>query len=427
MLKTNPLRFKLDPSFLLKSIHHPDPLTRQQTQRFLDAVTTSFRRNLDKEHGWLPDEQRPAAAGSTTSSPLQPATGPAATTQGVDGVTDGGRRLPTDHHLSSILSSPLFRAAAPPLVRNPTPATIPSPVTKRDPIVVFEEAALRGLMTLQIATGCLKAKHNLIQDSQSTFLDDSQSTSNEAFSGFDVSNKVLAWLRSAGLDRNLQFALHPNFVAAFMPFLVAEGREEVVWTWLARLMADDGPVADSSFAAARVMLLFLVRAKTVGVECVDSAFESIIQASETYRKDPRHGRLLGKAWRDVAWRTTTLSWQKPSPSASLFDSYLDIAELLYPSSTKLPVAHLHLHHPTAPSHDLAVDYFEEAKKKDKIGPTDRMRREAMMGVDAVSHLGLVGKLEEARRLLNFIHHRYSFFFHKPQGKPDDLLAQLEPA
>lgn len=421
MLNTKPLRVKLNPSFLLRSIHHPDPLTRQQTQRFLDAVTTSFRNNLDKEYGW-PTSQEHTPRPVPIEAPKHNAAGTTELKTKVaspaDAPASGVRRRPTDHHLASILSSPLFR---------PAPSVPKQPTSKRDPMDVFDEAVSRGLMTVPIATGCLKAKQGIIGNSRSAFLDDEASASSERFSGFDVSDRVLGWLRSSGMEGSLAFARHHNFVAALMPFLVAEGKDIIIWDWLTRLMSSHESHDEGSFAAARQILLYLVHSKTIGVECVDSAFESIIQASETYREDPRHGQLLIKAWRDVAWRTTSLAWQKPSPSVSLFDSYLGVANYLQPFRTKLPVAHLHLHHPATPTHDRAIEYLEQSKKE-KTAPPERMRREALMGVDAVSHLGLIGELEEAKSLMSFINHKYSFFFRQSQSDSgDELLDQLEPA
>lgn len=413
MLSTKPLLVKLNPALLLRAIHHPDPLTRQQTQRFLDAVTTSFRKNLDKEHYGPLSEDR-----TTHATPVINAETNAATTTAGGGANDA-RRRPTDHHLASILSNPLFHASS---------TNTPKPVPKRDPMDVFDDAVSRGLMTAPIATGCLKAKQSLVRNSRSPFLSNQQSAGSDRFSGFNVGDRVLDWLRSSGMERTLEFAHHHNFVAALMPFLVAEGKEEVAWNWLTRLMSSRGANVEGSFAAARHILLYLVRSKAVGVECVDSAFESIIQASEEYRNDPRHGQLLVRAWRDVAWRTTTLAWQKPSPSPSLFDAYLGVANFLYPSHTNLPVAHLHLHHPATPTHDRALDYFNHARKGEKAGPPERMQREAMMGVDTVSHLGLLGELEEAKSLMDYIHSKYSFFFQKSHAsKGDELLDTLEPA
>ncbi|SPO04267.1 uncharacterized protein DNG_06950 [Cephalotrichum gorgonifer] len=423
MLTTKSLRIKLNPSILHRAINHPDPLTRQQTQRFLDAVTTSFRNNLDKEHGWPVSQPAASSLAHSPTGESQGRSTPPSTDAESDVVTNGAdgppRRRPTDHHMASILSSPLFR---------PAPRLTQKPASKRDPMDVFDEAVSKGLMTVPIATGCLKAKKSMLGDSGSPFLDDQQSASNGRFLGFNVSDRVLGWLRSSGMMRTFEFTHHPTFVGALMPFLVAEGKDVVIWDWLTRLMSSSEVHSKESFAAARHILLLLVQSKAMGVECVDSAFESIIQASETYRDDPRHGHLLVRAWRDVAWRATFLAWQKPSPSASLFDAYLGVADYLYTSHTKLPVAHLHLHHPATPTHDRALDYFGQTKKREKDIPVERLRREAMMGVDTVNHLGLIGNLEEAKSLMDFIQNKYSFYFQKAHaGNGDELLGLLEPA
>jgi len=421
MLSSKPLRLKLDPSFILKSIHYPDPLTRRQTERFLDAVTTSFRRNLDKEHGWLDcEEQKPSGDGKS-EAPTRPPT-----RVNRDARLGETRRLPTDHHVASILSNPLFltKSAAIP-ERKPYPTE--EPRTKRDPMDVFEEAVSKGLMTIRIATGCLTAKIHLIRDRQSIFGEDQQAANFEDYSGFDVSDKVMLWLRSAGLEQNLEFARFPRFAAVFVQFLVAEGREELVWSWIARLMSDDGPTSQASLDSARRLLLFLVRAEVTSAECIDTAFKSVVQASKKYRKDPRYRPLIIKPWLDLAKRATIASWRKPALSTSLFDSYHAVGRDLFPI-TKLPVAHLYLHHPTTPTHRPAVAYFEDVKDRDISSNTDRMCREAIMGVDAVHRLSLVGELTEAKNLLEFLQDRYFFFFRNSSAdRHDHLLDQLAPA
>lgn len=419
MLNTKALQ-KLNSSALLRSLHHPDPLTRQQTQRFLDAVTASFRRNLDQEHGWPTLEDKSSSSASIEPKRhLQATPATEAAHDAAEPAARGVRRRPTDHHLSSILSSPLF---------GPTPSIQTRPGAKRDPMDVFDEAVYKGLMTIPIATGCLKAKRKIIKDSRSALLDDQAPQSRSHLSNFGISDRVLGWLRSSGMGSNLSFAYHPGFMTALIPFLVAEGKDVVVWGWIKRLMSAAETQREGSIAAAREVLYLLVNSQTSDLECVSGAFESVIQASETYREDPRHDKLLTRAWRNVAWRAASPSWHKATPTVSLFDAYLAVADYLDPPRTKLPVAHLHLYHPSTPTHDRALEYFEQMKKGEDSGTTEPIRKEAIMGVDAVSHLGLIGELEEAKSLMSFIQRKYSSFFDTAGSiTGDELLGQLESA
>lgn len=419
MLNTKTLQKVGNPSFLHRALHHPDPLTRQQTQRFLDAVTTSFRKNLDEEHGWSASERRKSRSASGEAQQHHATPAADAALGLANPVADRARPRPTDHHLSSILSSPLFR---------PPPPSVPKPPgAKRDPMDVFDQAVSKGLMTLPIAAGCLVAKRRMISESRNAILDSQASANTASLSEFNIGGRVLGWLRSSGMDRTLEFAHHGSFIEPLVPFLVAEGKEDVIWTWLASLMSRSDAHGEASSIAARQILFFLARSKAFDVECVDSAFESVIRASEAYRDHPRHEILLTKAWRYIAWRATSPFGQQSRPSVSLFDAYLGVANHLDPPRTKLPVAHLHLHHPATPTHDRALEYFEQVKKSGGAWPADPVRRKAIVGVDTVTHLGLIGQLEEAKSLMRFIHDKYSSFFQRSlSGSGEDLLGHLGP-
>ena len=49
---------------MLPPIHQPLPLNQREAQQLLNALTSSFRKNLDREHGWLPDDGLSGAVSS---------------------------------------------------------------------------------------------------------------------------------------------------------------------------------------------------------------------------------------------------------------------------------------------------------------------------------------------------------------------------
>lgn len=401
-------------------VHHPDPLTSEQTQRFLDTVTTSFRKNLDQEHSWNTED------GRETKTPLNESHNQHNTTTidaGHNVVADrahlmarGPTHRPTDRHLSSILSNPLFR---------PAQHTPVEPGAERDPMDVFDAAVSKGLMTLAIARGCIIAKSRMIDSPHGRFINDIPAI-NEGLSRSGVSDRVLGWLQSAGMTRTLEFARYYQFVQALVPFLIAEGKELIIWDWISRILSSNDASREND---ARFMLYNLVIGKTLNYQPVDSAIESLIQASRTYRSHPRHASLLRRTWISLAWRTTAIAPRTPPASASLFDTYLGLAEYFQPQSVELQVAHLHLHHPATPTHDRALEYFDdmESQEGDHLSLDDKgvvmRRKEAVMAFDACNHLSLIGKFEEADSLMDLIRSRYREFMGLFPGPSLSYLEQ----
>ena len=423
MLNTKALQ-KLKPSFLHRAVHAPEPLSRQQTQQFLDTLTTSFRRNLDEEHGWPTQRTENSPRASIKSRQRNAARHGARTAASEPSIPHSNGRgfrhwPPTDHHVSSVLSNPLFR---------PAPAAPTAPGTKRDPMDVFDEAVAKGLMTIPIAAGCLEAKRTMIVDSPWT-PDEQASATSDSTSDFHVAHRVLDWLRSSGMDETLTFSTSERFIRALMPFVEAEGHEAVMWDWIVRLMPRSGI---HNVHAAKRILTTLVQRKAYGNESLEGAVELVIRVSETYRDDPRHATLLTPAWRYVAWKLSSPFWRKHHLSASVYDAYLGVADYLDPGRVELLVANLHLHHPVTPTHDRALKYFDLTSKtggtKAEGSMPEAPWKEANMGVDTANHLGLIGEFGEARRLMNLIRKRYSTLFDDDTlYGGDGMLERLAPA
>src|SRR4051794_5239897 len=129
---------------LFASYHEPLPLSKQQSQKLLDGLKTSFRKQLDREYGESPNSLSPAAA------------------KPVD--VDPARLSATNRHLKDILSNPLFSYNKD--VTSTFPSSLASPslvAPTRDPIEVFDHAVARGLMTPKAAIGVMVAKAKQLQ------------------------------------------------------------------------------------------------------------------------------------------------------------------------------------------------------------------------------------------------------------------------
>ncbi|KAI9645027.1 hypothetical protein NHQ30_007066 [Ciborinia camelliae] len=199
---TQPSFFRQLPALLKFKLHQPLPLTQRESTQLLELLTTSFRQQLDSEHG--PSnakvETSPCHKQHENGRPRR--------------LSDSGHKH-TDRHLKSILTNPLFSQRT----QRSEPGSI------RDPMDTFDRAVGRGMMTLNSAKAILIAKKRQLQSSHET-LEESMKKSGAGI-------KILRWLTSSGLNQNTEFLLHdPRFGALLFEFMRAEGYEEVFWEWI---------------------------------------------------------------------------------------------------------------------------------------------------------------------------------------------------
>lgn len=317
------------------SIHQPLPLSRRESQLLLKTLTTSFRNNLDREHGYW-NENTPVAsfkaAKSASASPSAKA--PPAHHE--------PHHRPIDRHVRAILSNPLFsydRAA-----HNTRPAA-----PERDPMDVFDEAVARGLMNPQRAAGVLKAKRHSITQSSTISVNETVASSGTAL-------RVIQWLRSHGHERDLSFVGCTPLIAYLTQFMVEEGLEEIAWVWLERLMNGEGPdLPLSSPSPAAYILDSLVRAKALFGHSLDGGYACMVRARQMFNGKPTFDSDAISAWRALSWWSTVSAWQRSQPSEALFDAFAALGRQLERSKTTFLVdrAHLDLHHPTHPDAKLS--------------------------------------------------------------------------
>lgn len=370
-------------SKVFPSINQPLPLTRQQSLRLLDALKTSFRTNLDREHGWLPEDQH--VASSSTSPAAPPSTGPAQS------------RRPTDDHVRAILSNPVFKSS----VSIPTSGL---PAKKLDPMVVFDRAVAQNMMTFNAAHGCMYAKYDEIVQSSTPSI-------SEAIAAVGASQRVLKWMASQGLDRNLDFIMSRRFSFLFTQYMVAENMESTIWAWMSKLMAHpEIPMADSK---ARLLLFDLIGAKisfsTGSAGNLDTAFESIIQADEMLQGHSLHNPVIMQAWKRLSWAATVDAWKRTKPTESLFDDYFKIGLQGGVGDVQLDRAHLRVHHPAHPEHSSAVEYifdnksslaqYKSMQHKTRDGA---MLRTFLLAMDTIKLLAQLGKADEAEGILELL-------------------------
>ncbi|KAF6804866.1 hypothetical protein CSOJ01_09896 [Colletotrichum sojae] len=374
---------------VIPSIHQPLPLSNKESQKLLNVLKTSFRQNLDKEHGWVTESEN---AESPASKPKK------SSKQHPSSSSRDSHRRPTDSHLRSILSNPLFRNG----VQPNAPLTSP-----RDPMDVFDEAVAKGMMTRKAALGCLRAKRRSILQSSALSV-------NEAMEASGAGRRVLQWLRSSGEERSLEFVADKTLLADLLPFVIAEGLEEIVWVWAERIVRGDGP-ADPNGAVVSSLICSLVSAKSnIEDKNLDTAFAAVLRADKTWNGLPQLPRILFQPWLALSWQSTVEAWKRPLPSTPLFESFVKTADHIR-KPLSIDRAHLGLHHPTTPNLEPAVrelvNFHPEAPGQ--LLSHSLVKRVVLMGMDAVSHLTRLGQLEEAEALLKLLQSKFpEEVFHK---------------
>ncbi|KAK3323722.1 hypothetical protein B0T19DRAFT_426784 [Cercophora scortea] len=375
-------------------IHQPLPLNKHESQKLLNALTASFRAQLDKEHGWTYGTTTTQAASAVTYLPSAP----------VASSPKDVLARPTDRHLRAILNNPLFSSP------DDTAAPASSPVAAvEDHNAVFHRAVSKGLMTIQRAHGFLLRVREDIQ----------KSTTLSMRTGMQASGAgllTLQWLRASGLERDLSFLKDRGFTKVLLQFMVAEGLDDLSWTWLNRLTKGEGPALIGNIPASACLLDSIVAAKAHAVE-LDDAYASILQGEAIFKQNAAPALNLFLAWRSLAWQTTGESWRHTNPSAGLFSAFIGLRKLM-DRPMLMETAHLKLYDPTNPSAKRAIQFLtaDNIRKKSQSAKTVKPLRRTegldvlpqftkkitSLGLDTVQYLTKAGEFQEAQRILELL-------------------------
>lgn len=408
---------------IFAGVHHPPPLDQRESLRLLKALTTSFRKNLDREHGYL--SQDPWTASSYT-----PKTSTSA-------APHDSHRRPTDRHVRAILSNPLFSY-------EPSKTVSPSPSTERDPMDVFDQAVAKGLMDPKRATGVLIAKKQAIAQSSSLSV-------HEAMAASGTAHRVVSWLRSSGLERNLSFVKHEPLLNNLIPFMVEEGLDDVVWSWLERWMETEGHNWTMASHATRAspLLTALVRAKISPGSPLDAGYATLIRANDMFSDHQAFTYTALIPWRTLSVMSTIFAWQRSPPSEVLFDSFAAMSESLrgLVSSIKIDRAHLDLYHPTHPDATAALNCLKSPmldrlqRRLNSVGqaeqgsvasrgiqnPKSIAKSVVLMATDAAQHLTRTGDEAQAEWVGDLLLEKLGDFLRTELVSAGPDLHLLRPA
>ncbi|KAI1099385.1 hypothetical protein F4804DRAFT_322065 [Jackrogersella minutella] len=366
----------------LPQIHQPLLLDARESQRLLDSIKNSFRKVLDKEHPWETNDgpttqgTKPQKGNSTLSNPVP--------TSPLSSDTSSHQR-PTDSHLRTILSHPLFQS-----IEHTKSVEAP-----QDPFKVFDYATSRGMMTPRRATGFLVKVQSQIKAAEPP------NKIRQAMADSDAGLRVVQWLRASGAEHELHLLPDSEKLFCYLiPFMYAEGLEEIAWMWVGRL----GKHMDEHGTALRGLLrAIVVRSKgwypTEEID-LDGSYERVIRAKDILF--PTRNQLVfnsfKKTWSNVSWFSTVFASDWAKPSVPLFEAFVDIGR--HPLKMDLDVAHLDLHHPITPDHSAAVKYIATNVSADFELQT--RRRVASLAFDTASRLKELGHTKEVSQIQHFL-------------------------
>ncbi|KAI1417061.1 hypothetical protein F5Y13DRAFT_153638 [Hypoxylon sp. FL1857] len=370
----------------LPKIHQPLPLSHRESQQLLESITTSFRKNLDKEHPWEHGNE------STSPNPppqtKKPTLPKLVASSSLPSDTPTSQR-PTDRHLGAILSNPLFAHQ-----ENKKP-----PAASRDPLDVFDSAVSKGLMTPRRAAGFLAKVRSQVTGESA---DDIRQGIADSGAGL----RVVQWLRASGLENDLRFLADSNAIlfANLIPFMYAEGLEEVVWSWVARLAArnETDDVKHTHFTALFGLLHAIMKHKRTSYSglktSLDGSYEAMVRVNELL---PEKNQVASRAFKDIWVRlslaSTVFASEQPKPSAPQFNAFVGVGR---PLKLRLDMAHLELRHPLSPDHSAAVQFMHH-NVPPNLRPNTRTRL-VCLALDAADRLKEVGDAEEVSWIERFV-------------------------
>ncbi|KAI1137820.1 hypothetical protein F5Y05DRAFT_62987 [Hypoxylon sp. FL0543] len=397
----------------LPQIHQPLPLSGRESRKLLESITTSFRKNLDKEHPWeLNDESSSKNHASQTRKPVLPSPVPSSSLQS----STLTRQRPTDRHLRAILSNPLFTHE-----ENKQPQT-----ASRNPFDVFDSAVSKGLMTPRRAAGFLAKVRSQIAGESADEIRQGMADSGAGL-------RVVQWLRASGLENDLHLLAESGAVlfAHLIPFMYAEGLEEVVWSWVAHLSRRNESVEAKKghHIALMGLLNAIMKQKNTSYTgektSLDGAYEAVVRANEILPKENEiASNTFKKVWSHMSWISTVCASERPKPSAPSFDAFVDVGR---PLRMQLDMAHLDLHHPLTPDHSAAVQFMHHNVVRPNGLHPSVARRLVCLALDTAGRLKEVGDTEEVswvERYLTRISNHLNFGVFNALER--DLLASEEP-
>lgn len=353
-------------------IHQPLPRTPRESQQLLNALTSSFRRQLDHAY--------PASNVSNhNEGDRQP-------------LNTESSAHATDKHLHNILDNPLFRIVPPKptLVshdRNALRSVEEQRRLAEEPMLVFDELVASGSATVPAVTECLKSQLVLARSR------DGQGVS-EAMKASRAASRVVNWFwASDGASRRKLLQSRP-WTTALTKFMVAEGLHNNVLDWLRLLInrdlgGDNGLIIEglARQTFSHLLIDFLDAEIRYG-NGFGSALKFYLRACQLHFTSPQADASAAKPMLLAAGAqlSRVAMDQKPSienVSISLYEEFMDVISTLT-STRSLLFASVAVCHPSQPDPQPFIRIVETLSPS-KFQKYNTARRDAFLrvGCDAL--------------------------------------------
>jgi hypothetical protein len=364
---------------LTSRIHPQLPLSERESQRLLNALTSSFRSQLEHHNHNHHDAaaSTPAAAPSPVHHVLSSATA-------------------TDLHLASILTNPLLSK----------PVHQQLKAKSKHPIALFEDQVAAGRANLVSARLCLEAFRQSLASLPPAQV-------KQHITRYAAGSRALRWLWTSAQTHSLAFSRDVRFTNQLAYFLVHEARESALWELI------DTPVATSPTLTAKeaslrkgLLLASIIKthmsAPNHSLESATSAFFRAIDTLHTTHASVSHAGIY---MTQALVKLNHLS----AAEVALYDQFIDAIPRWtkkHPGRAVYRIAHLVLHHPTTPSADPALDFIRlqlrPLASHPFLNPTTASQKSTVFAFffDTVKLLQKQERFDDALWVMEFMQQRF---------------------
>ncbi|KAL5001123.1 hypothetical protein BDV10DRAFT_19643 [Aspergillus recurvatus] len=385
--------FNLNP---LSKFHVPLPRTPRQSQQLLNALTSSFRRELDRAHPPTASSSDEAAGANTASN------GDHLTEENAHSAAHA-----TDKHIRALLDNPLFRVSpSRKSVRSGPQSSTDRSRIQKEPMVIFDELVASGSATVGSVSDCLNWQLLLAsRQSGERFVKELRDSR--------AGSRTFSWWCSSGSLTRVTFLKNYRAVRSTCKFMAAEGLHDSILAWL-RIIRDPDfggfeIVKEDRAEAFKYILGSFLNGE---FECgggIVSALRFYLDACRILMSTanerlalplrkclgPPAGYLLG-----MIELNSRRNPSDPIP-ADIYDEYANMVSAL--ALGKLQSAVISIYHPTHPDAGPFVRYVRRLSPTAIAAwPQQRRAKVVRVGFDALRILSDAGKSGDCLYLASFL-------------------------
>ncbi|KAJ5103621.1 hypothetical protein N7532_004150 [Penicillium argentinense] len=365
-------------------IHQPLPRTPRESEQLLNALTSSFRRQLDRAYPVANN-----SPGAIQESDRQP-------------VNADSSVHATDQHLHNILDNPLFRIVPPKAAGTAHDHHFLQSLDEqrrlaKEPMIVLDELMASGSATAVTIIGCLKAQLLLARSTRHM---------KESRAG----SRVQHWYWSSdGASRQMLLQSRAS-IASLAKFMVAEGLQGTMLEWLRMAMSQDlggynGRLTDgqSRQIVSQLLVGFMDAEIRYGAGLASAMRFYLRVCQMHFSTNPTDGAIRGKPMLLAAGAHLSRAAMDQKPSIEqvsdyLYDEFSEVISTLS-SSRSLLFASVALCHPGQPNPQPYIRFVDTLSPA-KFQGWSETRRDAFLriGCDALRLLIERKKIREASGL-----------------------------